>query len=151
VSKGEKGKPLPRDLLASLVTRSNNAWDKAFLQATLARVYLEEKDFKNALAMAEDATSTAPANPVAWYALAEVQHRQKNDDLAREHYGKAAELDGSWSAAHLAWADLLLKQGGDALPRALAEYELIAQIDQNEADLSRAKRLAANLKKQLQK
>jgi tetratricopeptide (TPR) repeat protein len=151
VAKADKGKLLPRDLLLGLVNKSNHAWDKAYLQATLARVHLEERDLKSAQAMAKDATATAPAQPVAWFALGEVLHRQKNDDGALEAYQKAADLDGSWSAAHLALADLLQKQGGDALPRALAEYELVAQIDQNEVELGRAKKLAATLKKQLQK
>lgn len=146
-----RGKPAPRDVLTGLIAKSNNAWEKAFLQATLARVHLEERDLKNARAMAADAVSTAPAHPAAWFASAEVSRRDKDDDKAREAYAKAAELDQSWSAARLTLADLYARQGGDALPRALAEYQAVLEIDQNEADVARAKKAVTALKKQLER
>jgi len=146
-------KPSPRNkakqTLTSLIAKSNDAWEKAFLQATLARVHLEERDYKNASAMADDATQTAPASPFAWFAVAEVAKRQKDHDKARDAYAKAAEYDGGWSAARLAYADALAKDGGDALPKAIAEYEAVLTIDQNEADVARVKKTLAALKKQL--
>jgi cytochrome c-type biogenesis protein CcmH/NrfG len=143
-----RGKPTPSVVLAGLVTRSRDAWEKAFLQATLARVHLEERDGKSALAVAEEATTTAPASPTAWFALGEVLRRQKLDERAHQAYLRAAELDGSWSAAHLALADLLARRGGEGIPRAIAEYELVLQTDQNELDVNRARKAAAALKKQ---
>ncbi len=145
------GKPGPVELLQAALAKATTAWDKAYVQATLARVYLEARDPKNALAAAEEATTTAPGSPYAWFALGEAHRRQREDDQAREAYSKAAELDGSWSSVHLALADLLVKQGGDALPRAASEYELIEQIDENELEANRAKRTATALRKQLQK
>jgi tetratricopeptide (TPR) repeat protein len=144
-----RGKPAPIAVVSALITKSNDVWEKAFLQATLSRLHLEDRDLKNALAMAEDATTAAPASAAAWFAMGEVQRRQKADDKARDAYQRAAELDGSWSAVHLALADVLAKQGGDALPRAIAEYELVMQLDQNEIEANRAKKVAAALKKQL--
>jgi tetratricopeptide (TPR) repeat protein len=144
-----RGKPAPSVVIAGLVAGSNAAWERSFLQATLARLRVEERDLPNAFAMAEEATRSAPAGAAGWFALGEVLRRQKNEEKAREAYQKAAELDASWSAVHLALADLLAKQGGDALPKAIAEYELVSQIDQNELEANRAKRLAAALKKQL--
>ena len=76
--------------------------------------------------------------------------REKEDAKAVEAYGKAAELDGSWSQARLAYADALAKQGGDSLPKAVIQYEAVLVIDQNENDLARVKKTVTTLKKQLQ-
>lgn len=138
-------------LLTGLIVKSSTAWEKAFLQATLARVHIEERNLKEAAAMADDATQTAPASPVAWFATAEVAKRQKEYDKARDAYAKAVEFDGAWSAARLAYADALARQGGDALPKAVAEYETVLTIDQNEGDQARVKKTLTALKKQLEK
>lgn len=139
-----------KDTLTSLIVKSSNAWEKAFLQATLARVHLEERDVKNAAAMADDAVQTMPTSPFAWYAVAEVAKRQKEHDKARDAYAKAVEYDGGWSQARLAYADALAKQGGDALPKALEQYEVVLTIDQNEGDQARVKKAITALKKQLE-
>jgi cellulose synthase operon protein C len=144
-----RGRPSPREVVAALVTRATPAWDRAFLLATVARLALEEKDLKGAQAAAEEATTVAPASPPAWFALGEVRRRQKDDEQARAAYEKAAALDGSWMAAHLALADALARQGGEGLARAVAEYEKVAELDQNEQESNRARRAAAALKKQL--
>jgi tetratricopeptide (TPR) repeat protein len=142
-----RGKPRPA-LLAAL-TPGTRAWDRAFVLATSARLALEEKDLKGAQADAEGATTVAPGSAPAWYALGEVRHRQKSEDQARAAYERAVALDASWLAAELALADALARQGGEALPRALAGYEKVAEQDQNEAEAARARRAAAALKKQL--
>jgi tetratricopeptide (TPR) repeat protein len=144
-----RGKPPPREVVAGLLTRSTSAWERAFLLATQARLALEARDLKEAQAAAEAATAAAPASAPAWYALGEVRHRQKSEDQARAAFEKAAALDGSWAAAQLALADALLRQGGEALPRALASYELAAELDQSEPEAARARRAAAALRKQL--
>ncbi len=145
-----KGKPSPKDLLNQLITRSTNAWEKGFLQATLARVELVANDVKGARSSVDDAMTSAPNHPAVWYALGEVAKREKDDAKAVEAYGKAAELDGSWSQARLAYADALAKQGGDSLPKAVTQYEAVLVIDQNENDLARVKKTVTTLKKQLQ-
>lgn len=145
-----KGKPAPREVLGQLINRSTHAWEKGFLQATLARVNLAANDVKGARSAVDDAIATAPFNSTVWFAAGEVARREKDEAKALEHYGKAAELDGSWSQARLAYADGLAKQGGDALPRAVTQYEAVMLIDQNENDLARVKKTVATLKKQLQ-
>ncbi len=144
-----KGKPSPRDVLGQLISRSTHAWEKGFLQATLARVQLAGNDVKGARSAVDDAMVSAPFHSVVWFAAAEVSKRETDEARAVEQYGKAAELDGSWSQARLAYADGLAKQGGDALPRAVAQYEAVMLIDQNENDLARVKKTIAALKKQL--
>jgi cytochrome c-type biogenesis protein CcmH/NrfG len=86
---------------------------------------------------------------VVWFALAEVLRKEKDELKALDAYGKAAELDGSWSQARLSYADALQRAGGDALPKALAQYEAVLLIDQNENDLNRVKKIVTQLKKQL--
>ncbi|MDP2272722.1 MAG: tetratricopeptide repeat protein [Archangium sp.] len=144
-----KGKPSPRDLLGQLITRSTNAWEKGFLQATLARVHLAGNDVQGARSAVDEAMVNAPFHSAVWFAAAEVSKREKDEAKAVEQYGKAAELDGSWSQARLAYADGLAKQGGDSLPKAVAQYEAVMLIDQNENDLARVKKTVAALKKQL--
>lgn len=144
-----RGKPSPVLVVTGLIAKSNDVWEKAFLQATLSRLLLEDRNLKEATAQAEEAVATAPASPFAHFALAEVLNKQRSVEKARDEYQKAAELDGSWSGVHLALADLLARMGGDALPRALAEYELVSNIDQNELEVNRAKRAALALRKQL--
>jgi tetratricopeptide (TPR) repeat protein len=139
-----------KDTLTSLIVKSSSAWEKAFLQATLARVHLEERDVKNAAAMADDAVQTMPTSPFAWFAVGEVAKRQKDHDRARDAYAKAVEYDGGWSQARLAYADALARQGGDALPKALEQYEVVLSIDQNEGDQARVKKAITALKKQLE-
>jgi tetratricopeptide (TPR) repeat protein len=145
-----KGRPAPKDMLNQLINRSTHAWEKGFLQATLARVELAGNDVKGARGSIDDAMSTAPNHPAVWYALGEVARREKDEAKALEAYGKAAELDGSWSQARLAYADALAKQGGDSLPKAVTQYEAVLLIDQNENDLARVKKTVTALKKQLQ-
>ncbi|MEW5740183.1 MAG: tetratricopeptide repeat protein [Myxococcota bacterium] len=140
-----------KQLLTQLIVKSSNAWEKGFLQATLARVHLEERNLKEAAAMVDDAMQSAPHSPFVWYAAAEVAKKQKEQDKARDAYAKTVELDASWSAPRLAWADALARQGGDSLPKAIAEYETVLTIDQNEADQARVKKTLTALKKQLEK
>lgn len=143
-----KGKPVPSELLNQLITHSTTAWEKGFLQATLARVLLQGNDLKGARDAADEALVTAPFHPVAHFAAGEVAKKEKDDLKALESYGKAAELDGSWSAARIAYADALAKTGGDNLPRAIAQYEAVLLIDQNEGEVSRVKKTITALKKQ---
>jgi tetratricopeptide (TPR) repeat protein len=135
--------------LQALLKNAVHAWDKAFIDATLARCLAEEKDYKAALASAEDAIAVGPASAPAWFALGEVARRQKNEARALEAYGNAAGFDQSWSQARLAYADSLLKSGGDNLPKAADEYEAVTQYSQNDGDLMRAKNTARALRKQL--
>lgn len=146
-----RGRPPPKELLGGFITRSTISWEKAFLQATLARVLLEERDLKGAQAYAEAAVSTAPGHPAGHFALGEVSRRQRNDTKAREAFQKVVKLDASWATPHLALAELLAKQGGDALPEALKEYEVVLQIDQNDVEVNRATKAIIGLKRQLQK
>jgi tetratricopeptide (TPR) repeat protein len=144
-SRGQR--PTPKEELIALQKTAFAVWDKAFVDATLARVLLEERDLKNAVDAAESATRTDPYSAVAWFAAGEVARKQKVDAKAREAYGKAAELDQSWAQARLAYADALLKAGGDDADRALPEYEAVLILSQNEADLARVKKLVTQLKK----
>lgn len=142
-------RPTPKEELLALQKQAFSIWDKALVDASLARVLLEERDLKNALEMAESATRSDPFSAPAWFAMAEVARKQKNEAKALESYGKAAEYDQSWSAARLAYADALMRTGGDGAKQALPEYEAVLGLSQNEADLARVKKVVTALKKQL--
>ncbi len=139
----------PRDELTALIKSTTNSWDKGFAQASLARVLVAENDLKNALPMAQEATQTTPASAQAWFALGEVSRVMKNQPKALEAYAKAVEMDASWSTARLAYADSLLRAGGDSLPKALHEYEAVVTLSQNDGDVARARKTVLALKKQL--
>jgi cytochrome c-type biogenesis protein CcmH/NrfG len=85
---------------------------------------------------------------VVHFAAGEIAKKGKDDARALESYGKAAELDGSWSAARIAYADALARSGGDNVPKAIAQYEAVLLIDQNEGEVSRVKKTITALKKQ---
>lgn len=142
-------RPTPKEELLALQKQAFSIWDKALVDASLARVLLEERDLKNALEMAESATRTDPFSAPAWFAMAEVARKQKNEAKALESYAKAAEYDQSWSAARLSYADALMRSGGDGPKQALPEYEAVLGLSQNEADLARVKKVVTALKKQL--
>lgn len=143
------GRPTPKEELLALQKQAFTFWDKALVDACLARVLLEERDLKRAAELAENATRLAPFSAPAWFALAEVARKQKNEARALEGWTKAAEYDASWSQARLAHADALLRTGGEGPRQALAEYEAVLGLSQNEAELSRVKKVIATLKKQL--
>ncbi|MBE2254298.1 MAG: tetratricopeptide repeat protein, partial [Myxococcus sp.] len=143
------GRPTPKEELLALQKQAFAVWDRALVDATLARVLLEERDLKRAHELAESATRTAPFSAPAWFALGEVSRKQKNEARALEAYGKAAEYDQSWAAARLAHADALLRSGGEGPARALPEYEAVLTLSQNDAELARVKKTVAALKKQL--
>ncbi len=112
------GKPTPHDELVGLVKSSLNSWDKGFAQATLARVMVEEHDYKGATATAEEALQTAPGS-------------------------------ASWASARLGYADALVRTGPDMLEKAVAEYEAVITLSQNDADVARARKTVLALKKQI--
>lgn len=144
------GRPTPKEELLALQKQAFSVWDKALVDASLARVLLEERDFKTAFDVAEAATRWHPFSAPAWFAVAEVARKQKNEARALEALRKAAEYDQSWSNVRLALADALLKSGGaDGPTNALPEYEAVLQLSQNEGDLARVKKVVTALKKQL--
>lgn len=143
------GRPTPKEELLGLQKQAFAVWDRALVDASLARVLLEERDLKHALEYAESATRTAPFSAPAWFALAEVSRKQKNEAKALESYGKAAEYDQSWAGARLAYADALMRSGGEGPAKALPEYEAVLTLSQNEPDLARVKKVVPVLKKQL--
>ena len=110
---------------------------------------LLENDVQGAREVADDAMAAAPFHPAVWFANGEVFRREKHDDKALEAYAKAVEYDASYSAARLAYAEALAKKGGDALPKALAQYQALLAIDQNDGETSRVEKTITALKKQL--
>ena len=136
--------------LLKLIKGSQNAWERAFLQGTLARVLLEERDYKSARAMADEALQSQPFHPAAHFASAEVALKQKDEARAIEELQKTTELDGAWAEAHLLLADLLAKGTDEQQKKAVDQYSAVEDLSQNEGDVAKAKKAKAALKKKLQ-
>ena len=126
-----------------------HSWDKALASASMARVKLLMNDVKGAKVAADEALAAGPFYAPAWYAVGAVALKQKDEARATEAMAKAAELDPSWGAARMANADMLLRQGPDLLPKAIAEYEAVLQVSQSDSDVNRAKNELKRLKKKL--
>lgn len=136
--------------LLKLVKGSQNAWERAFLQGTLARVMLEERDARSARATAEQALQSQPFHPAAHFALAEVALKQKDEAKALEELQRTIELDGAWAEPHLVLADLLARGTDEQQQKALEQYSAVEDLSQNDGDVARAKKASAALKKKLQ-
>ncbi len=136
--------------LTDAKNKAVHSWDRALAYASLARVKLQLGALKDAKAAADDALQLAPFGATAHYAAGLVAQRQKDDLKALEYLQKASELDPSWGGARLAYADLLVRQGPDVLPKAVAEYEAFLIVSQSEPDVTRVKNALKTLKKRLQ-
>jgi tetratricopeptide (TPR) repeat protein len=112
-------------------------------------VKLQMGALKDAKAAADDALQLAPFAAPPHYAAGLVAQRQKDDLKALEELQKASELDPSWGGARLAYADLLVRQGPDVLPKAIAEYEAFLVVSQSESDRTRVQNDLKRLKKKL--
>ena len=134
----------PRELLNSLIAKTKDSWERASVQATLARVYIEDKDLKLAQAVAQDATQTAPANPAGWYALALARERLNELTPALEAAEQAASLDKSWLEIHLLLGSLRARQGNTK--GAEESLKLVESRAQSDALVRSAKREIAALK-----
>ncbi|MBX7114056.1 MAG: tetratricopeptide repeat protein [Myxococcaceae bacterium] len=136
--------------LQDALKNAHTAWDKALGYATLARVYLAMNQTKEAKKAADEAVENGPFSAPAHYAAGMVASRSKDSqDQARTELQKAVELDPSWAQARLSRGDLLLKDGPQALPAVVAEYEAFLQYSQNQADISRVRKALPALKKKL--
>jgi hypothetical protein len=77
--------------------------------------------------------------------------RQKDDPKALEELSQAAQLDASFSAGVLAYADLLARMpDNDSLKRGIIWYEAFLSVSQNEGEKGRVQRGLPALKKRLQ-
>jgi tetratricopeptide (TPR) repeat protein len=125
--------------LTDAKSKAVHSWDRALAAATIARVKLQLNNPKEAREAADEALSLAPNAAPPHYASGLVEMRLKNDAKALEELAKAAELDPSWGNARLAYADLLVRQGPEQLPKAISEYEAFLGVSQSDSDVSRVK------------
>jgi tetratricopeptide (TPR) repeat protein len=135
--------------LTDAKNKAVHSWDRALAYATLARIKLQLNNTKDAREAADDALGLAPFAGPSHYASGLVYMRQKDDAKALEELAKAAELDPLWGNARLAYADLLVRQGADVLPKAIQEYEAFLSVSQAEPDVGRVKNDLKRLKKKL--
>jgi tetratricopeptide (TPR) repeat protein len=135
--------------LTDAKNKAVHSWDRALAYATIARVKLQLNNLKEAREAADDALALAPFLAPPHYASGLVAMRQKDDAKAVEELAKACELDPSWGNALLAYADLLVRQGPDVLPKAIAEYEAFLAISLSESDVFRVRNDLKRLKKKL--
>ncbi|MBX5483791.1 MAG: tetratricopeptide repeat protein [Myxococcaceae bacterium] len=145
---------VPRSALKTLTTLAREApavWDRAFAEATRARVLLasgRSKDAKEAKEAADEAIKLAPWFGPAQLAAALAAERLKLDD-AEAAFARAVSVDPTNGAIRLEHAEFLAKGDDEDQAKALDEYERFLQIGGDEDAVSRAERAAAALKKRL--
>ncbi|WP_224249718.1 tetratricopeptide repeat protein [Hyalangium gracile] len=144
----EEGTKATAETLKALAGRASAVWDKAFAQATLARVLLSNKNVKAARAAAEEAVKLDPFTGRNQLALGLVALREKQTDVAIAALTKAVEYDPAHGMAHLALADVLANKQ-EELPRAIQEYELFLKHAGSAEEAKRVKKALPNLKRRV--
>ncbi|MBK7862334.1 MAG: tetratricopeptide repeat protein [Archangiaceae bacterium] len=135
--------------LTDVRNKAVHSWDRALAFASIARAKLLLGALKDAKTAVDDGAQLAPFAAPVHYAAGLVAQRAKDDLKALEELQKATELDPSWAGARLAYADLLVRQGPDVLPKAVAEYEAFLTVSQSDAEVARVKNALKTLKKKL--
>jgi tetratricopeptide (TPR) repeat protein len=135
--------------LSELGKSAHTNWDRAFAEATRARVLLVTGAAKEARKAADQAVALAPFSGGAHLALGLCAQRAKDDAKAREAFTRAAELEPVYGAVRLALADSLARGGPDELQKAIEEYEAFLRIGGSDGDLARVKKGLPVLKKRL--
>jgi tetratricopeptide (TPR) repeat protein len=143
------GKPAVKEL-SDWAKNAPHSWDRAIAFAALARLQATSGALKDAKIAADEAVTLMPFLAVTHYAAGVVALRQKDDAKALEEMGRAAELDASFSAGVLAYADMLARGDNESLKRGLQWYEAYLQVSQNEGERGRVQRGLPLLKKRLQ-
>lgn len=133
--------------LVEIAEKSPFGWDKAFAQATLARVRLALGQVTKAREAADAAVKHSPHGALAHFALAAVAHRQKERELAEASYAKAVAMDGANAVFQLAYADYLSREGDTE--KAVDRYETVLRLGAPVDDLPRVKKALPLLKKRL--
>lgn len=133
--------------LEDLAKRTPYAWDKAFANATLARVRLAQGSIADARKAVDAAMKQAPYSGRVHYALGLVLQRQKQEDKGIEALKMAAVLDGGNAEIRLAYADALSRSG--ELKDAVGEYETVLALGAPASELKRVKKALPYLKKKL--
>ncbi|MFY1824373.1 tetratricopeptide repeat protein [Myxococcus fulvus] len=139
------GRPAARTL-EDLASRAPTVWDKAFAQATMARVLLGAGAVKEARTAAEEAVRLAPYQGRSHLALGMVALKQRQEPVAKASLLKAVELEPTDGLAHLALADVLVRESAE-LPRAVESYEAFLRLAGGSEDAGRVKKALPSLKK----
>jgi tetratricopeptide (TPR) repeat protein len=132
--------------LEDLAARAPTVWDKAFAQATMARVLLGAGALKDARSAADEAVRLAPFEGRSYLALGMVALKQRQEAAAKTALAKAVELEPTDGLAHLALADVLVRESAE-LPRAVESYEAFLRLADGSPEAARVKKALPVLKK----
>jgi tetratricopeptide (TPR) repeat protein len=147
----EDGGKAAAETLKGIAGRASTVWDKAFAQATIARVLLSANNVKGAKAAAEEAVKLDPFNGRTQLALGLVATREKQQgEAAIAALSKAVEYDPANGMAHLYLADALLRGNKqEELPRVIQEYEQFLKYAGSAEEAKRVKKALPNLKRKV--
>jgi tetratricopeptide (TPR) repeat protein len=123
----EAGGKAAATALQALADKATTAWDKAFAQATRARVLLAAGDVKAAREAADEAVRLAPHGAPGHLALGLVALQQKQEEEAKAALLRAVTLDAADGPSHLALADLLSRSPADTA-RAVEAYQAFLRL-----------------------
>ncbi|MCY1016037.1 tetratricopeptide repeat protein [Pyxidicoccus sp. MSG2] len=132
--------------LEDLAARAPTVWDKAFAQATMARVLLGAGVLKDARSAADEAVRLAPYEGRSYLALGMVALKQRQEAAAKTALAKAVELEPTDGLAHLTLADVLVRESAE-LPRAVESYEAFLRLAGDSPEAARVKKALPVLKK----
>lgn len=146
----EEGGKTAAEALKGIAGRASAVWDKAFAQATIARVLLSANNVKGAKAAAEEAVKLDPFNGRTQLALGLVAVREKQGEAAIAALSKAVEYDPANGMAHLYLADALLRGNKqEELARVVQEYEQFLKLAGSAEEAKRVKKALPNLKRKV--
>jgi cellulose synthase operon protein C len=134
--------------LTAMREKAPNGWLRGLTDAALARIALDERKPKEAKAMAEAVLKAVGGSAAAMLVLADAEHRLKEEAQSLEDARKAVSLDAAAAKARLFYAEALQRAGGDKLAQAIVQYEAAASLSKDAAEVTRAQKAAAALRKQ---
>ncbi|WP_179956297.1 tetratricopeptide repeat protein [Melittangium boletus] len=125
--------------LRDIAQKASQPWDKAFAQASLARVLLATGAAKEAREAADEAVRLAPYSGRSHVALGAVALKQGDEKTAVQALSRAVELEPVDGLAWLSLADALARQPSENA-RALQAYETFLKLAAGSPEAGRVKK-----------
>ncbi|WP_375771758.1 tetratricopeptide repeat protein [Archangium gephyra] len=135
-------------VLQGIADKAPTTWDKAFAQATMARVLLAAGAAKDARAAADEAVKLEPFSGRNHLVLGQVALKQRDEATAMKALNRAVELEPVDGLAWLALADALVRNPAET-ERAVQAYGTFLKLAGASPEAARVKKALKPLQKKL--
>ncbi len=135
-------------VLQGIAEKAPTTWDKAFAQATMARVLLAAGAVKDARAAADEAVRLEPFSGRNHLVLGQVALKQRDEATAMKALNRAVELEPVDGLAWLALADALVRNPAET-ERAVQAYGSFLKLAGASPEAGRVKKALKPLQKKL--